>query len=187
MKVLAVIDMQNDFITGSLGTKEAQDIVPGVEEKIKEYNSEGNIVVFTKDTHKEGYLDTQEGKNLPIEHCIEDTYGWKVESSCRTAWKETKRMCILNNLRNTFYKSTFGSYSLASWISNNSKYIDEVELCGLETDICVISNAVLIKSLCPEIKIKVDASCCAGTTPEKHKEALDVLESIQVEVYNKGE
>ena len=108
-KVLVVVDMQNDFISGSLGTEEAKKVVPNVVQKIKEYNAYNNIVVFTKDTHKFNYLTTQEGKNLPIEHCIKDTWGWEIENSCRKAWKETRSMVITGNLRNTFYKDTFGS------------------------------------------------------------------------------
>ena len=185
MKILVVIDMQNDFIEGSLGTDEAKNIVPNIVAKIKEYNSNDNLVLFTKDTHGSNYLSTQEGRNLPVEHCIEGTWGWKVNTECRTAWKNTRKMCISDNLRNTFYKSTFGSNELAHFIKRQTDTIDEVELCGLDTDICIISNAVLIKTFCPELKIKVDATCCAGSTPEKHKEALDIMESIQVEVINK--
>lgn len=186
-KVLVVVDMQNDFISGSLGTEEAKKVVPNVVQKIKEYNAYNNIVVFTKDTHKFNYLTTQEGKNLPIEHCIKDTWGWEIENSCRKAWKETRSMVITGNLRNTFYKDTFGSVELAQFIKDNSDFIDEIEFCGLCTEICVISNIALVKAFCPEIKIKVDANCCAGVTPEKHREALSVMESIQVEIVNKGE
>lgn len=186
-KVLVVVDMQNDFISGSLGTEDAKKIVPNVVNKIKEYNSEGNLVIFTKDTHEYNYLKTQEGRNLPIEHCIKDTWGWKVEDSCRKAWKETRNVVITGNLRNTFYKDTFGSIELAEFIKDSYDFIDEVEFCGLCSEICVISNVALVKAFCPELKIKVDANCCAGVTPEKHKEALSVMESIQVEIVNKGE
>lgn len=184
-KVLVVVDMQNDFISGSLGTEEAKKIIPNVVQKIKEYNNDGNLVVFTKDTHDKDYMSTQEGKNLPVEHCIIDTWGWKIDESCRRAWKETKRTCISGNLRNTFYKNTFGCIELAHFFRNNIDVIDEVEFCGLVTNICVISNIAIVKAFCPELKIKVDASCCAGVTVEKHKEALSVMESIQVEVVNK--
>lgn len=188
MKVLVVVDMQNDFISGSLGTEEAKAIVPNVVEKIKDYTFNDNLVLFTKDTHYDDYLETQEGKNLPIKHCIQDTWGWKIEPSVRNAWKENHKVVAdTYNLRNTFYKTTFGSVELAEYIKKNFEYIDEIEFCGLVTEICVISNIVLVKAYCPGIKIRVDAKCCAGATPKRHREALSVMESIQVDVYNQGE
>ena len=185
MKALVVVDMQNDFISGSLGTEEAKSIVPNVIEKIKDYTFNNDLVLFTKDTHYDNYLETQEGKNLSVKHCIQDTWGWKIEPTVRNTWKENHKVVAdVYNLRNTFYKNTFGSVELAEYIKKNSKYIDEIEFCGLVTDICVISNIALVKAYCPETKIKVDAKCCAGTAFQKHKEALSVMESIQVEVYN---
>lgn len=171
-KVLIVVDMQNDFVTGSLGTKEAIAIVPNVEKKIEEYLDNNDVIYFTKDTHWEGYLDTQEGKKLPVEHCIIGTNGWE----------------IIDKLKlyehNVFQKDTFASRDIAECVWNgfiNNDY-DSVELVGVCTDICVISNALLIKALAPELEITVDASCCAGTTPERHKAALETMKSCQIDV-----
>lgn len=183
-KVLVVVDMQNDFISGSLGTEEAKKIVPNVVQKIKEYNNDGNLVVFTKDTHDKDYMSTQEGKNLPVEHCIRDTWGWKIDESCRRAWKETKRTCISGNLRNTFYKNTFGCIELAHFFRNNIDVIDEVEFCGLVTNICVISNILITKAFVPEIKLTVDCSCVAGTSKEMHDSAINVMKSCGVNIEN---
>ena len=169
MKVLVVVDMQNDFIDGSLGTKEAQVIVPNVAQKIKEERKNGTIVIFTRDTHQENYLQTQEGKNLPVVHCIKESDGWQISSKLDVADSKI------------FDKSSFGSLSLADYIATIEN-LEEIELVGLCTDICVISNALILKNYFPDIKIIVDADCCAGTTPEKHKAALEVMKSCQVEV-----
>jgi nicotinamidase-related amidase len=168
MKVLVVVDMQNDFVAGSLGTKEAREIVPSVKKKIEKYFNNGEEIIFTRDTHYSNYLDTQEGKNLPVEHCIHGTMGWNVLEGLETP--------------NCHYvdKNTFG---WDQWKKTLGKFnFDEVELIGVCTDICVVSNALLIKALFPETKITVDASCCAGVTPEKHKAALEVMKSCQINV-----
>ena len=175
-RLLVVVDMQKDFIDGSLGTKEAQAIVPNVAEKIKEYQHAGSVVVFTFDTHYENYMETQEGKRLPVEHCIRETEGWELDEALRD----------FDGL--PIEKSSFGSDVLASVIGDlynvHSECVDDfyVELIGVCTDICVVSNALLIKSIEPEVRIVVDASCCAGTTPEKHKAALEVMKSCQIDV-----
>ena len=171
MKALLVIDMQNDFIDGSLGTKEAVAIVPNVAEKIK--NHEGEIYL-TRDTHPVNYLETQEGKNLPVEHCIEGTPGWEISPVVMEALAG-KKYAIIN-------KPTFGSLTLAETLVQNQ--VKEAELIGLCTDICVVSNALLIKAMDPEMKLSVDSACCAGVTPEKHLAALETLRSCQVEVKN---
>ena len=173
MKYLIVVDMQNDFITGSLGTKEAEAILPAVIEKVK--NFEGTVI-YTKDTHTTEYLSTQEGKNLPVEHCIKDTEGWMLA-------EELEKLSVNHKV---FNKPTFGSVELASYLVEQAKEktIEEIEFCGLCTDICVISNALLIKANLPEILISVDASCCAGVTPESHNNALAAMKMCQVTVTN---
>lgn len=185
-KILVVVDVQNDFIDGSLGTKEAQEIVDKVADRIREYNTNGDLVLFTKDTHEENYLDTQEGKNLPVKHCIKDTPGWGINDTVRHAWKEYRdRLLVFNSKNNTFYKNSFGSVELANYISclcsdNNFNY--DIELCGLCTGICVLSNAVMLKSYLPENKISVNAGCCACVTPESHKTAIEAMKMCQINI-----
>lgn len=168
MKILVVVDMQNDFIDGALGTKEAEAIVSNVAEKIKGYDG---TVIYTRDTHKPEYLSTQEGKNLPVEHCIEDSDGWKISEKLPVD-KDAK---IIN-------KPTFGSKELGLYLEELSKNetIDEIELIGLCTDICVISNALLIKAFLPEVPVFVDPACCAGVTPESHDNALSAMKMCQI-------
>lgn len=167
-KLLIVVDMQKDFIDGSLGTKEALAIVPNVKKKIEEYEAEEDDILFTLDTHEENYLDTQEGKNLPVVHCIRGTDGWELNNALK-GFKGRR-----------FEKNTFGSADLAEYIKD--KEYDSIELIGLCTDICVISNALLIKAFLPETPIRVDGSCCAGVTPESHENALNAMKVCQVEV-----
>ena len=171
MKTLLIIDLQNDFIDGSLGTPEAVAILPKVAEKIK--NHQGDIYL-TRDTHPAHYLSTQEGKNLPVEHCIEGTPGWEISPVVMEAL-EGKKYTIVN-------KPTFGSLALAETLVQNK--VEEAELIGLCTDICVVSNALLLKAMDPEMKLSVDAACCAGVTPQKHLAALETLRSCQVAVIN---
>lgn len=169
-KLLVVVDMQKDFIDGALGTSEAQKIVGNVKEKIENYDGD---VVFTLDTHSEIYLSTQEGKNLPVEHCIKGTSGWELDENLKE----------LAQGRQIFEKPTFGSVELAEYVV--SKEYTEVELIGLCTDICVISNAMLIKAFLPEVKVAVDALCCAGVTPESHNNALSAMAMCQIEIKNR--
>lgn len=171
-KILIVVDMQNDFVTGSLGTKEAQDIIPAVVKKVKEFDGK---IIFTKDTHKKNYLETQEGKNLPVEHCIKGTPGHDIIEELKLS--KEKAYAI-------FEKETFGSRKLAKFLRslNKKKPIDSIELIGLCTDICVVSNAMMIKGFLPEVPIIVDSSCCAGVTPESHGHALKVMKSCQIQV-----
>ena len=164
MKILIVIDMQNDFVTGSLGTKEAQAIVPNVKKKIQEYVNRGDQIIFTRDTHYSNYLETQEGNMLPVEHCIYDTEGWEIVDELEVM------NCIYVN------KTSFG---WDGWLKLN---YEEIELIGVCTDICVISNALILKAQFPEVKITVDASCCAGVTPGLHEAALKVMKSCQINV-----
>ena len=163
-KTLIVIDMQNDFIDAALGTKEAQAIVPNVKKKIEEYKARGGEIIFTRDTHQSNYLETNEGKHLPVEHCIEGTQGWQIADGLEVEY------CLYID------KPTFG------W--GHWKYHDfgEIELVGLCTDICVVSNALILKAQFPEINITVDASCCAGVTPESHQAALTTMKMCQINV-----
>lgn len=166
-KLLIIIDMQNDFIDGSLANVEAQKIVPGIVNLLHNWNGD---VIVTRDTHQEEYLDTQEGKYLPIKHCIENTEGWAINSDILHALPVT-RTEVLD-------KPTFGSLALIT----DAPIYDEIYLCGTCTDICVISNALILKAAVQETPIKVFGNLCAGSTIEKHKEALDVMKSCQIEV-----
>lgn len=167
MKILIVVDMQNDFITGSLGSEAAERIVPKVKEKIE--NFDGRII-FTRDTHSENYLDTQEGKRLPVVHCVKGSEGWKICGELSEYAAE-----IVD-------KPTFGSLELPDVIRRSEDKIDEIELCGLCTDICVISNAMILKAAFPELKITVDSACCAGVTEESHQTALSAMKAVQIEI-----
>ena len=166
MKTLVVVDMQNDFIDGSLGTNEAQSIVPNVARKIEEYRVKGDQIIFTRDTHQKNYLETQEGKKLPVEHCIEGTDGWQITDELTVKEEDL----VIN-------KVTFGY----TWDKNIIKGT-EIELIGLCTDICVISNALVLKAVFPETPISVDASCCAGVTPKSHENALEAMKMCQIEI-----
>jgi nicotinamidase-related amidase len=163
-KTLIVIDMQNDFIDGSLGTKEAVAIVENVKKKIAEYSEAGDEIIFTRDTHQKNYLETNEGKHLPVEHCIEGTQGWRIAEGL-----EVPGAIYIN-------KPSFG---YMDWKKYN---LEEVELVGLCTDICVVSNALIIKATYPEINVSVDADCCAGVTPESHQAALTTMKMCQIQV-----
>ncbi len=167
MKYLIVVDMQNDFITGSLGSEPAKAIVPNVVEKVK--NFEGKII-FTRDTHFADYMQTQEGKNLPVEHCIKDTDGWQICDELKP---------YVNKVVD---KITFGSTNLPKMLQDYDEKIEQIELCGLCTDICVISNAIVLKAAFPEAKIAVDSNCCAGVTVESHNTALNAMKAVQIEV-----
>ena len=169
MKVLCVIDMQNDFIDGALGTKEAEAILENVKAKIDLYRNNGDTVIFTRDTHTEEYMNTQEGKNLPVPHCIKNTEGWEISSELIT-----EGSVIID-------KPTFGSYELTEHIATLSD-VESIELIGLCTDICVISNAMLLKAKFTETPISVDSSCCAGVTPESHLNALSAMKMCQIEI-----
>ena len=173
MKYLIVVDMQNDFITGSLGTGEAQVILPEVVSKVKNYQGK---IIFSRDTHMENYLETQEGKLLPVKHCIFHEDGWELAGELAKLAEEWT----------VFDKPTFGCKELAQELKkeNDKQPIEEIELCGLCTDICVISNALLIKAFLPEVPIVVDAACCAGVTPESHENALQAMKMCQINIIN---
>lgn len=171
-KILVVIDMQNDFIDGALGTSEAQAIVDNVVAKIKSYDKEN--VYGTADTHTEDYMNTQEGKKLPVPHCIFKHEGWKLHPKIEPLVEKTQ----------FFIKPTFGSIKLAEELKKLYNYYKEmeIEIVGLCTDICVVSNALMLKAYMPEVKITVDSSCCAGVTPESHEAALKTMEMCQIEI-----
>lgn len=181
MKVLVVIDMQNDFITGSLGTPEAVEAVPRVVEKIRSWS--GGPIYATQDTHFANYLETQEGRVLPVEHCIQGTEGWKIESSVRAALTEGAGR---NESVLYLTKATFGSRDLAEVLAQRQRTesIEEIVLVGLCTDICVISNALVLKAFLPEVPITVDAACCAGVNPESHRDALRAMRMCQIGICN---
>ncbi len=174
MDILIVVDMQNDFIDGSLGTKEAVEIVPRVAEKIRKFDG---CVLYTRDTHGENYLDTQEGRRLPVPHCIRGTKGWELHPEIEALRKEE-----------AVDKPTFGSVELGYMLkrmdedskSRGEEGIASVTLVGLCTDICVISNAMLVKAFLPEIPVIVDGNCCAGVTPESHGNALEAMKMCQI-------
>ena len=171
-KLLIVVDMQNDFVDGALGSNEAVSIVPNVVKKIEDFD--GDIIV-TYDTHSENYMDTQEGKHLPVPHCIKGTDGWELNIDVRHA--------LDNKTYKAIEKPTFGSTELPEYIKANYDPDEiEIELVGLCTDICVVSNALLLKANFIETKVSVDASCCAGVTPESHNAALTTMKMCQVNV-----
>lgn len=164
MKTLIVIDMQNDFIDGALGTEEALSIVDRVKSKISAYAAAGDEIIFTRDTHYENYLETPEGEKLPVVHCVKGTHGWEIadglyEEGCKV-----------------IDKPSFG------WTGWGDMKFEEIELVGLCTDICVVSNALILKAMFPDVKISVDASCCAGVTTETHNAALATMKMCQIDV-----
>ena len=177
MNVLIVVDMQNDFVSGALGTPEAREIVPRAVDRVEEGLRRGERVLFTRDTHEADYLDTQEGRNLPVPHCIRGTWGWELEPQVEAVRTSTP-----------IEKPSFGSKGLADVLKARNTYdspLEEIQLVGLCTDICVISNALLLKAFLPEVPISVDASCCAGVTPESHSRALDAMEVCQIRIDNR--
>lgn len=170
MKVLVVIDMQNDFIDGALGTPEACAIVPAVVDRIRNFDG---LVLATRDTHGADYLNTQEGRNLPVEHCIKGTEGWELNPEISALIKEAP-----------IDKPTFGSCELGMRLKELAQHenIENITLIGVCTDICVISNAMIIKAFLPEVQVTVVKDCCAGVTPESHLRALEAMRSCQIEI-----
>ena len=163
-KTLIVIDMQNDFIDGSLGTDEAVKIVPNVRKKIEEYRSNGDEIIFTRDTHGEDYLSTPEGKKLPVVHCVKNTHGWQIADG----------LDVPDAIH--IDKPSFG------YIHWDKSCVEKIELVGLCTDICVVSNALILRALFPNAEISVDSACCAGVTPETHNSALATMKMCQIDV-----
>lgn len=190
MKVLIVVDMQKDFVDGSLGTPEAQAIVPLVAETIKQMADSNTVCIFTKDTHEQSYLNTLEGKNLPVEHCIAGTAGHSIvdevfEAYCCKDFKdpwEVYPLATTDPLR--IEKPSFGSVELQNILAtmNDNEPIEEITLMGLCTGICVLSNAILCKATLPEVPVNVIADCCACVTPESHKTALEAMKLCQINI-----
>ena len=172
-EILVVVDMQNDFVTGPLGTPEARTILPKVAEKVKNFPGR---VLFTRDTHEENYLESREGKVLPVPHCIRGSWGWEICPELETLRKEEP-----------VDKPTFGSTGLGEVLRAADQYgekIGKITLVGVCTDICVISNALLLRAFLPEAEIAVDAACCAGVTPESHQTALRAMKACQIAIEN---
>ena len=176
MKVLIVVDMQNDFVTDALGTAEAVAIVPAVVERVKEAQKTGERIFFTRDPHESVYLQTQEGQKLPVEHCLRGSKGWEIVPQLK-ALSEAPGVTVLD-------KPTFGSTVLGETLRtlDAEEGIEAITLVGLCTDICVISNALLAKAFLPEVPIRVEAACCAGVTPASHENALEAMKVCQIEV-----
>lgn len=173
MKILIVVDMQNDFVDGALGTKEAQAVVDNVVQKIKDFDGD---IIATYDTHFKDYLDTREGKYLPVEHCIKNTAGWELNKKVKEAL--SFKDCVIE-----IEKETFGAIDLPKILEENYDIDDiSIELIGLCTDICVVSNAMILKAAFPQIDIAVDDKCCAGVTVHKHQAALETMRSCQIDV-----
>ena len=180
MNILVVVDMQKDFVDHALGTPEAVAIVPAVVDKIRSYAGKGDPIFVTLDTHGNDYLQTQEGRNLPVIHCVRDTEGWELDDAVAAAVPEYAVKVE---------KPTFGSVKLPELIRefvdvNGAENVN-VEVVGLCTDICVASNALLLKAFYPEMPISLDAKCCAGVTPEKHAAALETMASCQIRIDNR--
>ena len=180
MNILLVVDMQRDFVDRALGTKEAAAIVAAVADKIRAYAQKGDPILVTRDTHGEDYLQTQEGKNLPVVHCVRGTPGWELDDTVAAA---------LPPYAVTVDKPTFGSVRLpeliGEYVAANGAENVNLEIIGLCTDICVVSNALLLKAFFPEMPISLDAGCCAGVTPEKHAAALETMASCQIRIDNR--
>lgn len=172
-KLLVIVDMQNDFISGALGSSDAVGIVPCVEKKIVHWDGD---IVCTLDTHHEDYLDTNEGKRLPVVHCVKDSDGWQINDRICVSIKASKKPVKV------FTKETFGSIELSEYIQKQN--YDYIEFVGLCTDICVISNVMLTKALLPESTIVVDAECCAGVTKDRHNNALSAMKMCHIDIIN---
>lgn len=195
-KILVVVDMQNDFVDGALGTPEAQAIVPKVADYIRAHADENTVLLFTKDTHNTDYMETQEGKNLPVAHCIKNTHGWELAPAIQEALYDVREKYHSFNSYfpyvsdHIIQKPTFGSVDFQNllYVLDEDTYtgrvglIDEITFMGLCTDICLMANSVLAKTTLPEVPVRVVADCCAGVTPESHQRALDAMKMLQIEI-----
>lgn len=173
-KLLIVVDYQNDFVCGSLGFEGAEKLEETICKKLEQAKEEGWEIVFTMDTHQDNYLQTQEGRNLPVLHCIKDSEGWKLYGRVRE-YQDRAACC--------FFKGAFGSDALSEYVKKRD--YQEIELCGLVSNICVLSNAVLVKAALPEAAVVIDAQCVAGFDPILHEKALDVMEGLQIIILNR--
>jgi len=186
--------MQKDFIDGALGTPEAVAIVDNVVQRI--HNSREELILFTRDTHGPDYLDTPEGKKLPVVHCVKGTEGWQINDAIMAAWRNNANTIVLDERGESkhsedeasiFDKPVFGSVGLVAFLEERAHEISEIEILGLCTDICVVSNALMIKNTLPDIELVVNAACCAGVTPQSHQEALNTMQMCQVTIINEGD
>ena len=187
MRVLVIIDCQVDFVSGALGSIAAQSIIPHMRERIKEYADGETLILFTKDTHEENYLETFEGVRLPVEHCVRGTPGWSLVKDISTLADGYSNFLIFSNeevIRSRILKNTFGSIKLCEILKQYENEITDITFMGFCTDICVISNVLMARAYLPNTKIIVDASCCAGSRLDKHMAALEVMESCQIDVIN---
>lgn len=187
MRVLVVVDVQRDFVDGALGSMAAQSIIPHMRERIKEYADGETLILFTKDTHDEDYDRTLEGYHFPVKHCVRGTPGWSLVKDISTLADGYSNFLIFSNeevVRSRILKETFGSIKLCEILKQYEYDITDITFMGFCTDICVVSNALMARAYLPNTRIIVDASCCAGTTLEKHLAALEVMKSCQIDVIN---
>ena len=187
MRVLVVVDCQVDFVNGALGSIAAQSIIPHMRKRIKDYADGETLILFTKDTHEENYLETFEGVRLPIEHCVRGTPGWSLVKDISTLADGYSNFLIFSDeevIRSRILKETFGSIKLCEILKQYENEITDITFMGFCTDICVVSNVLMARAYLPNTRIIVDASCCAGTTLEKHLAALEVMKSCQIDVVN---
>lgn len=182
-KLLILVDVQNDFISGVLGTKEAQEAVPKIVEKLKNWDGD---VICTKDTHESDYLNTLEGKNLPVPHCVLGTEGHDINKDVDTRLHNlaSKDKLVLTLRKENRFGTLLLPRLIEMYEAGDTLKYDCIEFVGFCTDICVVSNLLIVKAAFPEVEIAVDASCCAGTTPENHQHALEVMKSCQIEILN---
>lgn len=185
MRVLVVVDVQKDFVTGVLGSLMAQSVIPHMRERIRDYADGETLILFTKDTHEENYLETFEGVRLPVEHCVRGTPGWSLVKDISTLADGYSNFLIYSDeevVRSRILKETFGSAKLCEILKKYEADITDITFMGFCTDICVISNALMVRAYLPNTRIIVDAGCCAGSTLEKHLAALEVMKSCQIDV-----
>lgn len=186
MKVLVIVDMQNDFVTGVLGSPEAQEVVPKIVDKLRSIDRSDTVILLTKDTHLDNYLETLEGKHLPVPHCIKDTPGWSICPEIHAEVKHGGYITYSSNgvVNSRVLKNSFGSVELAEVLTyiNHVHGLEEITFVGVCTGICVISNAMIAKAFLPEVPITVDASCCACVTPQSHKNALEAMKLCQINI-----
>ena len=185
MKVLVIVDCQEDFVNGALGTPEARAAIPRMKDRIESHADGDTLILFTKDTHNADYEDTLEGKKLPVAHCQRDTRGWSLVKEISKLADGYSSFYLYSDeevVRSRVLKETFGSTKLMEILKAGEKNISEIVFMGFCTDICVISNVLMAKAFLPNIPITVEASCCAGSTIEKHYAALAVMESCHINV-----
>ena len=185
MRVLVIIDTQVDFVTGALGSMTAQSIIPHMRKRIKKYADGDTLILFTKDTHNEDYDRTFEGHRLPVKHCVRGTPGWSLVKDISSLADGYSNFLIFSDgevVRSRVLKETFGSIKLCEILKQYEYDITDITFMGFCTDICVISNVLMARAYLPNTRIIVDASCCAGSTLDKHLAALEVMKSCQIDV-----